>query len=354
MHRRAAVSSCLSRSCLLLCFAFLSLTSVLPSLATAAAADQPALKAGDRIIFLGDSITQGGAGPKGYVTMVRQALDTRLADAKIEVIGAGISGNRVPDLERRLERDVLAKKPTLVVIYIGINDVWHSQNGRGTSKEDYEQGLKRIIAAIQGVGARVVLCTPSVIGEKHDGSNPLDKMLDEYCGISRGVGEATKSQLLDLRKAFLDHLKQNNANNMERNILTTDGVHLNEAGNKFVANQVLSALGVADAAADAPQRLLRHVVLFKFKSEVTEAQVQEVVDAFAALPKKIDVIHSFEWGTDVSVENKSEGLTHGFLVTFRDEKGRDAYLPHPAHQEFVKLVGPRLDKVVVFDYWTKQ
>ena len=55
---------------------------------------------------------------------------------------------------------------------------------------------------------------------------------------------------------------------------------------------------------------------------------------------------------DVSVENKSEGFTHGFVVTFRDAKGRDAYLPHPAHQEFVKLVGPRLEKALVFDYWT--
>ena len=350
MHRRTAWGSSL-----LFCLASASLGLICASTGSSlAAADKPALKAGDRIIFLGDSITQGGAGPQGYVTLVRQALNTRLPDAKVEVIGAGISGNRVPDLEKRLERDVLSKKPTLVVIYIGINDVWHSQNGRGTSKEDYEQGLKRIIGAIQGVGARVVLCTASVIGEKHDGSNPLDKMLDEYCGISRGVAESTKSQLLDLRKAFLDHLKQNNSNNAERNILTTDGVHLNEAGNKFVASQVLTALGVADAGAAGRQRLLRHVVLFKFKAEVTEAQTKEVVEAFAALPKKIDVIHSFEWGTDVSVENKSEGLTHGFLVTFRDEKGRDAYLPHPAHQEFVKLVGPRIEKVVVFDYWTNE
>lgn len=350
MHRRSAVGSSLFRFTVFSLSVLVCLTGT-----TLFAADKPALQAGDRVVFLGDSITQGGAGPKGYVTMVRQALDARQTDAKIEVIGAGISGNRVPDLEKRLERDVLSKKPTLVVIYIGINDVWHSQNGRGTSKEDYEQGLKRIIAAIQGVGARVVLCTPSVIGEKHDGSNPLDKMLDEYCAISRGVAESTKTQLLDLRQAFLDHLKQHNSKNAERNILTTDGVHLNEAGNTFVANQVLKALGVADAGASGAagrQRLLRHVVLFKFKTEVSEAQVKEVVDAFAALPKKIDVIHSFEWGTDVSVENKSEGLTHGFLVTFRDEKGRDAYLPHPAHQEFVKLVGPRIDKVLVFDYWT--
>jgi hypothetical protein len=102
-----------------------------------------------------------------------------------------------------------------------------------------------------------------------------------------------------------------------------------------------------DKPAAAP---LRHVVLFKFKPEVTKAQVQEVVDAFAALPKKIDTISGFEWGTDVSVEMKSEGFTHCFIVSFADAKARDAYLPHAAHGEFVKLVGPRIEKVLVFDF----
>jgi len=103
-------------------------------------------------------------------------------------------------------------------------------------------------------------------------------------------------------------------------------------------------------AEDKPLARLRHIVLFKFKPDVTKAQVQEVVDAFAALPKKIDTIAGFEWGTDVSVEMKSEGFTHCFIVSFQDAKARDAYLPHAAHQEFVKLVGPRIEKVLVFDY----
>lgn len=108
-----------------------------------------------------------------------------------------------------------------------------------------------------------------------------------------------------------------------------------------------------NTAAEKDGKMLRHIVLFKFKADVTPAQVQEVADAFAALPKKIDVIKDFEWGTDNSPEGKAAGFTHGFLVTFADEKGRDIYLPHPAHEDFKKLVGPRLDKVLVFDYWTK-
>ena len=103
-------------------------------------------------------------------------------------------------------------------------------------------------------------------------------------------------------------------------------------------------------AQEKPAALLRHVVLFKFKPDVTKAQIQEVVDAFAALPKKIDAIAAFEWGTDVSVEMKADGFTHCFVVSFKDAHARDEYLPHAAHGEFVKLVGPRIEKVLVFDF----
>ena len=94
-------------------------------------------------------------------------------------------------------------------------------------------------------------------------------------------------------------------------------------------------------------------MLFKFKESATKADIQKVVDAFAALPKKIDAISDFEMGTDVSVENKSKGFTHGFVVTFRNAQGRKTYLPHPAHKAFGKIVGPVLDDVLVFDYYTE-
>ena len=214
---------------------------------TAFAADNTPvpLKKGDRIVFLGDSITQGGVGPKGYITLVKTALAEKHKDLNIEVIGAGISGNKVPDLQRRLEKDVIGKKPTIVVIYIGINDVWHGENdpAKGTSKENFEAGLKEVIGKCTGAGARVLLCTPSVIGEKNDGSNKLDPKLDEYSEVSRKVAKDLNVQLCDLRKAFLEHLKKNNAENKEKAILTGDGVHLNEAGNKFVAEFMLKNLG---------------------------------------------------------------------------------------------------------------
>jgi hypothetical protein len=95
---------------------------------------------------------------------------------------------------------------------------------------------------------------------------------------------------------------------------------------------------------------LRHVVLFKFKDSSTPQDIKQIVAAFRALPGKIDTIKDFEWGTDVSVENKAQGFTHCFFVTFDDAQGRDAYLPHPAHKDFVNLAVPHIDKVLVFDY----
>ncbi len=107
------------------------------------------------------------------------------------------------------------------------------------------------------------------------------------------------------------------------------------------------------ALADDDAKKLRHVVLFKFKDDASQEQIDKVTTAFANLEDEIETIIDFEWGTDVSVENKTEGFTHCFVVTFANEKGREIYLPHPKHKEFVKLVGPVLDKVLVVDYWAK-
>ena len=111
-------------------------------------------------------------------------------------------------------------------------------------------------------------------------------------------------------------------------------------------------------AADSPakpamQKVLRHVVLFKFKETSTAADVERIVKAFQGLPAKIPAIKDFEWGTDVSPEGKSQGFTHCFFVTFANEADRDAYLPHPAHKEFVSIVGPHVEKVCVVDYWSQ-
>jgi hypothetical protein len=132
---------------------------------------------------------------------------------------------------------------------------------------------------------------------------------------------------------------------------------------KIAVAWVLSVVGAAvvtsvvsidtQAAEEAKvDKVLRHVVLFKFKDDATPEQIKAVEEAFAALPEKIDAIHDFEWGTNVSVEPYSQGFTHCFQVTFLSEEARAEYLPHPDHAAFGTVVGPVLDKVCVVDYWT--
>jgi len=119
----------------------------------------------------------------------------------------------------------------------------------------------------------------------------------------------------------------------------------------YVATFLLAIL--ITSALSVETKMLRHVVLFKFKDSATPVQIKEVENAFKALPSKIKEIKGFEWGTNNSPENLNEGLTHCFFLSFENEKDRDAYLPHPAHKEFGKMLSPYLDKVVVVDYWVK-
>ena len=104
----------------------------------------------------------------------------------------------------------------------------------------------------------------------------------------------------------------------------------------------------------APQKLLRHVVMFSFKAGSSPEQINAVKEAFATLPKKIPQIKSFEWGTNNSPENLAQGFTHCFFLSFASEKDRADYLPHPDHKAFGILLKPILDKVLVFDYWTEK
>lgn len=197
----------------------------------------------ERVVFLGDSITEQGDHPGGYVALVRDSLQRIPGGRRLEIIGAGVSGNRVPDLLERVDHDVIALKPGTVVIYIGINDVWHFVlNNNGTPKEKFETGLTLLIAKITATGAKVILCTPSVVGERSDGSNPLDGMLDEYAAISRSVAQRMHVHLCDLRRAFIQYLRKQNPENRTEGVLTTDSVHLNDAGNRLVAQEMLRVL----------------------------------------------------------------------------------------------------------------
>lgn len=193
-----------------------------------------------KVIFFGDSITQAGVQPKGYITLISQSLEKQGLKDKYELIGAGIGGNKIYDLFLRLEDDVLLKKPDLVLIYIGVNDVWHkATSGTGTDADKFAKFYQAIISKIQANGAKVVLCTPAAIGERTDSSNMQDGDINNYSNIIRDLAKKNNLKLVDLRKEFLDYNLKNNPENKEKGVLTTDRVHLNELGNQFVADKMM-------------------------------------------------------------------------------------------------------------------
>jgi len=110
----------------------------------------------------------------------------------------------------------------------------------------------------------------------------------------------------------------------------------------------------ANAAQGEGKKQLNHVVLIKFKSSATPEQIKKVEDAFAALKEKVPGVTSLRYGTNVSPEKKNKGYTHAFVLTFNSDKDRDAYLVHPEHKAFGKVLGPVMEDVLVIDFWSQE
>ncbi len=196
-----------------------------------------------KVIFFGDSITQAGVEPGGYITELKKLLEGSGMQHQFELAGAGIGGNKVYDLYLRLEDDVLSKDPDIVVIWVGVNDVWHKRShGTGTDADKFVRFYNALIKKLKARNIRVIICTPAVIGERTDHSNELDGDLNHYAQLIRNIAKDNAVELLDLRKHFLDYNLKHNTENRESGILTTDRVHLNAQGNKLVAEAMKSAL----------------------------------------------------------------------------------------------------------------
>lgn len=204
------------------------------------ASDSP-LESGQTIVFFGDSITEAG----GYIRMLKQRLDTERAGEEIKLVNRGHSGYRVPMIQPLLQKEVLDMDPDLVVIYIGINDVWHQQHGGGTPRDEYEAGLRDMITSCHDAGVRVVLASPSIIGEFPRGSNPLDGDLDDYADISREVAQELGATFCDLRGAFFAYLSAHKVDRSDRGVLTTDGVHMTPAGDALLIETMAGPIRAA-------------------------------------------------------------------------------------------------------------
>ncbi len=196
-----------------------------------------------KILFFGDSITEQGLKPGGYISLLQSFLNHEDLSSKYDLVGSGIGGDRIHDLYLRLEQDVLAKNLDTVVMLIGVNDVWNNeQKNTSIPEEGFAGFYEQVVQKIMDAGMKLIVCTPAVIGEKTGGMNLLDNELDACCDIIRNLAVKYHLTLVDLRLAFIKFNAEYNFENSYQGILTTDGVHLNERGNELVAEEIWAKL----------------------------------------------------------------------------------------------------------------
>ncbi|WP_395740434.1 SGNH/GDSL hydrolase family protein [Prosthecobacter sp.] len=234
----------------------LAVALALPHLAKA----EIAVKSGEKIAFLGDSITVGGWGnPAGYVRLVIAGLEAN--GVKAEAVPAGISGHKSDQMLARLDKDVLSKKPQWMTLSCGVNDVWHGPRGvplddamaksgtyddKVSTRGTYKKNITAIIDQAQAAGVKPVMLTATVIHENLDSKE--NGLLAPYNAFLRELAKEKKIPLADLNAMFQERIKTENKPGVK--VLTSDGVHMNVEGNKLMAIGVLQALGLNAAELD--------------------------------------------------------------------------------------------------------
>jgi lysophospholipase L1-like esterase len=202
------------------------------------------LKPGDQIIAIGDSITEAG----GYLKDVDAVLAKNYPELKLQPIrNVGISGQKAEDLVKRFQQDVVERKPAVVTISIGINDVWHRAGEPHNPRvlADYWINVAKMVDMAQGAGIKVVLLTPTVIGE--DAKDSANKRLRIYIEAEKQIAREHGCTLVDLHEMFLAAISKRPAGVPDKqHWLTSDGVHMKPLGDALMAIGVLRALGVPD------------------------------------------------------------------------------------------------------------
>jgi len=217
-----------------------------------------AVKSGEKIAFLGDSITAGGwANPAGYVKLVIAGLEAN--GVKAEPVPAGIGGHKSDQMLARLDKDVLSKKPQWMTLSCGVNDVWHGKKGvplddaaaakpgeydeKVAGRGTYKKNITAIIDHATTSGVKPVILTATVIQE--DLGSAENARLAPYNEFLRSVAKEKHAPLADLNALFHERIKKENKPGTK--VLTGDGVHMNGEGNKLMAIGVLQAFGLNDA-----------------------------------------------------------------------------------------------------------
>ncbi len=233
---------------------------------------EPLLGQGDKIAFLGDSITQlGNSKPTGYVNLVMKGLEVAGIDAV--KIPAGISGNKSTQMKARLQKDVLDKQPKVMTFSCGVNDVWHGANG--VPLPDYCANVSNIFDRCAEAGVKVVVTTATMIGE--DPENANNKKLAAYNEFLRAEAAARKLPLADLN-ADMQALLKTYPPERKGNKVTADGVHMAWDGDRMMARGILLALGVSKdklPEIEAAWRTIRGYREYKIPVSADEAKALE-------------------------------------------------------------------------------
>ncbi|MCM8539318.1 MAG: SGNH/GDSL hydrolase family protein [Lentisphaeraceae bacterium] len=206
------------------------------------------IKNGEKIAFLGDSITQAGKRKGGYCQLVLLALKDQGIEAT--PVFAGISGHKSNQMLARLDKDVLKHKPNWMTLSCGVNDVWHGK--KGVDLESYKKNITAIVDKAQAAGVKVILLTSTMI--KEDQSNKLNQQLAPYNAFLKELAKEKNCLFADLNQDMQDALKKFPKDAKKGKQLTSDGVHMNALGNIMMARGVAKAFGLADAQLDESEK----------------------------------------------------------------------------------------------------
>lgn len=197
---------------------------------------------GQKIAFLGDSITAAGARPNGYCQLVLDGFKKQ--GIQTSGIFAGISGHKSNQMLARLDKDVLSKKPNWMTLSCGVNDVWHG--ARGVNLEDYKKNITAIVDQAQAAGIKVMILTSTMI--KEDQKNDLNQKLLPYNTFLKELAKSKGCLFADLNSEMQEGLKSFPKAAAKGTQLTSDGVHMNAYGNIMMAKGVLKAFGLSGKA----------------------------------------------------------------------------------------------------------
>ena len=226
-------------SVLVACLLLAAVLAVMCPADVQAADGKIAVTKGQKIAFLGDSITQAGRGRGGYCQLVLDGLKRQ--GIETTPVFAGISGHKSDQMLARLEKDVLKHKPDWMTLSCGVNDVWHG--ARGVALEPYKKNITEIVTRAQAAGSKVMLLTSTMIGE--DQPNARNQKLLPYNAFIRQLAKDKNCLLADLNTDMQEALKKF-PKTRKGNKLTGDGVHMNGLGNIMMAKGVLKAFGLSD------------------------------------------------------------------------------------------------------------